>query len=119
MYVTNKKQNYMQGNLDVYSTTGKHKFYSTGGNSFHQSAIPNLSKNLTAWHWLIVSSNPPSLQFHLASSPGTFLFFFIKCYLKCCPVGNLMELMAHCAFCLVGETKDSTQTLLFSVRAHI
>lgn len=118
MCVTNKKQNYMQGNLDVYITTGQHKFYSTGGNSFHRSAIPNLSKNLTAWHQPIVSSNPLSLQFHLASSPGTFLSF-IKCYLKCCPVGNLMELMAHYAFCLVGETKDSTLTLLFSVRAHI
>lgn len=98
-------------------TIGQHKLYTREGNSFHWSAIPNLSKSLAAWHWLVAFFNPPSLQFHSTSSPVT-LFCFIQYYFQRSPGGKLMELMAHYAFCLIGETKDSDASL-FSESSYI
>lgn len=77
---------------------------------FTEVQSPICPRVLTRWHWLIVSSNPPSLQFHSTSFPIK-LFYFIQNYLKCSPVGNLMELMVHYAFYLIGETKDLDASL--------
>lgn len=106
----------MQGNLDVYSTKGHHKL------TIHEEAhFSEVKSPICPRVWLPGTGQlflPILPPFNFTQHLLQLHSCFIQYYLKCSLVGNLMELMAHYAFCLLGKTKDSTQMLLFSVTAH-